>query len=109
MTSDATPPRLARRLLARALPADVRDHIEGDLLEVDGRRRARDGASRARRWYWSQAVVFAGRFLIERLRSDSGHQQVAASTPRRRGPLLPSALELRLGGRMLVKHPALTV
>jgi predicted permease len=109
VTSDATPPRLARRLLVRALPADVRDHIEGDLLEVYARRCARDGASRARRWYWSETVAFAGRFLLERLRSENRHPQVAASTSRHRGPLFPSVLELRLGGRMLVKHPALTV
>src|SRR5688500_16561095 len=105
MTFDATPPRLARRLLVRALPADVRDHIEGDLLEVYARRCARDGASRARRWYWSETVAFAGRFLLERLRSGNRHQQVAAPTPRHRDPLIPSVLELRLGGRMLVKHP----
>ena len=109
MTSDATPPRLARRLLMRALPADVRDHIEGDLLEVYAHRCARDGASRARRWYWSETVAFAGRFLLERLRSENRHPEVAAPTSGHRGPLFPSMLDLRLGGRMIVKHPTLTV
>ena len=109
MTVETTPPRLARRLLLRALPADVRDHVEGDLLEVYARRCARDGASRARRWYWAEAVALASRFLVERLRPDDRHAPVAASGPRRRGPLFLSMLDLRLGGRMLVKHPALTV
>jgi putative ABC transport system permease protein len=43
-------------MLWRALPADEREFIVGDLDEEYARHRAPHGARRARRWYWSQAV-----------------------------------------------------
>ena len=97
MTRPIQPPRLARRLLARALPDDAREHIEGDLLELYGERCARDGRARARRWYWREAGAFSARFLVERLR-DRFHVRV-----------VPSALDVRLAMRVLVKYPGLTV
>ncbi|MEX2271422.1 MAG: ADOP family duplicated permease [Vicinamibacterales bacterium] len=59
------PPRLARRLLTRALPIDVREHIAAELDEVYQRRSAQVGVSRARLWYWREALSFAGRFTVE--------------------------------------------
>lgn len=59
-------PRLARRLLEWALPADQRDDIVGDLDEVYRRRRREQGPMRARAWYARQAVAFALRFALQR-------------------------------------------
>lgn len=91
MTPHPEPPRLARWLLERALPADVRDDVAGDLDEVFWRRCEADGPRRARRWYWAEAVSFSGRFLRERFRerSQQPHGKALGATEpqpeRRRG------------------------
>jgi len=57
VVSGATPPRLARRLLARRLAERNREEIIGDLDEEYRRHvRPERGAIRARWWYWRQAV-----------------------------------------------------
>ncbi len=93
----ASPPGLFRRLLERALPHEVRDGIVGDLDEVYRARRGRGGAVRTGLWYAGQALAIAIRFAPERL-----------------GEILSSlrssiGLDLKLGLRMLVKHPMLTL
>ncbi|MGH7481951.1 MAG: ABC transporter permease [Longimicrobiales bacterium] len=97
------PPRLARRLLERALPADSRDDIAGDVEEVFRLRRQEHGAARARLWYWRQAISFAVRFTWERLRE--------RRRPDRRGLIAArvSWLDIKLGLRMLVKYPGLAL
>jgi putative ABC transport system permease protein len=47
------PPRLGLRILGRFLPAEVREEIEGDLLEEYERRR------RSRLWFWGQVLSVA--------------------------------------------------
>lgn len=59
------PPRFARRLLTRALPVDVREHIAVELDEVYQRRCAQIGIARARFWYWREVLSFSGRFAVE--------------------------------------------
>ncbi len=108
MTPAAEPPRLARRLLARALPEDAREYVDGDLHEVYARRCARDGVPRARLWYWVEALSFAARFLFERLVVERLRSRVS-SAGSRRGGIAPSVLDVRLALRMLVKHPALSI
>lgn len=112
-----TSPRLARRLLEHALPVDAREDIAGDLEEVFRRRCDSNGVGRARLWYWQEAISFAGRFLCERLleRSRSIREPTRTNTPgpnvRRVGvmPAVISWLDVKLGLRMLVKYPALTL
>ncbi len=92
------PPRLARRLLHAALPADVRDDVAGDVEEVFADRCRERGPFRAKVWFWGQTLSLATRFAVERVRD----------------ALLPSGsasfgLDLRLGLRMLVKYPMLTL
>lgn len=89
------PPRLARRLLERALPRDVRDAVTGDLAEVFARDCRARGVSLARLRYWRKTLSFSGRFLLERARE-------------RARPRL-SWMDVKLGFRMLVKHPGLTL
>jgi putative ABC transport system permease protein len=60
------PPTLATRWLERRLHPDERDELIGDLQEQFERRVAVDGPSRARRWYWQQAVGLAWGFARER-------------------------------------------
>jgi predicted permease len=93
----ASPPAVLRRLLERALPAEVRDGIVGDLDEVYRVRRSRGGAGRAGLWYASQVLAISARFALERI-----------------GDVVPFkatslGLDLKLGLRMLVKYPMLTL
>lgn len=84
MTNAPPPPKLARRLLALALPADARDHITEDLDEVYARTCQRDGITKARRWYWREAVAFSGGFVVERLR-----ERATGNSPLK-GPTTPA-------------------
>ena len=110
-------PRFARRLLMFVLPPDVRRSVCGDVEELYHRRCASHGRWRARMWYRWQVVPFALRFLWERLRERSDDREArragagAASPVRRRDPgrSTVSLLDVKLGARMLVKHPGLTV
>src|SRR5215216_2684250 len=97
------PPRLATSLLRRALPEDVRDAVDGDLRELYVRHRsaAGSGAARAQLWYWWATLSLAARFAPVRL-----NEALAYAFARDR---LPSALDFKLGGRMLRKYPGLTL
>jgi len=93
----ASPPGPLRRLLARALPSDVREGIVGDLDELYGARRRQGGATRAALWYAGQVLAISGRFAAERLRDDLAARSSSVG------------LDLKLGLRMLVKYPMLTL
>jgi predicted permease len=121
VTPHSEPPRLARHLLARTLPSDVREHVCGDLEESFHRRRTTPGTLRARFWYRRQAISFSIRFAWERLRERVTPPNRAGTprpttAPRRmhdaRGGWIPaglSMLDVKLGVRMLVKYPGLTL
>ena len=70
MARDIDPPRLAVRLLLRALSTDSRDAALGDLDE-EFREAAvpRLGPTRARMWYWKQAFSLLTAFVLDRPRS----------------------------------------
>ncbi|MDX1494230.1 MAG: ABC transporter permease [Longimicrobiales bacterium] len=93
----ASAPAFLRRLLEAALPDDVRDGIVGDLDEVYARRRERIGRLRARLWYTGQVAAFIVRFGAERIRDAVAGFRSSVG------------LDLKLGLRMLVKYPTLTV
>jgi putative ABC transport system permease protein len=93
------PPRFARAWLRRALPLDVREHIAGDLEERFMRDVGSAGPSAARWRYRRAAASFSFRFALERLRESL--RSIAG--------VRLSALDLRLGVRMLVRYPLLTV
>ncbi|MEQ8330288.1 MAG: ABC transporter permease [Longimicrobiales bacterium] len=93
----ARPPTAFRRLLERSLPDDVRDGIVGDLEEVYRRRREAKGAVRAGFWYAGQAVAIAARFSAEGVRDMLSTRGASVG------------LDLKLGLRMLVKYPMLTL
>jgi predicted permease len=90
-------PAFLRRLLERSLPAEVRDGIVGDLDEVYAARRGRRGPARAGFWYAGQVLAISARFAAERLRDGSSSWAFSVG------------LDLRLGLRMLVKYPMLTL
>lgn len=97
--SGARPPRLARAWLRRALPVDVRDDILGDLEERFVRDAGSAGGNVARWRYRRAALTFSIRFLFERLRDAVGAV----------GRIRLSLLDFRIGGRMLVRYPLLTI
>jgi len=106
--SRAEPPRIPRWLLARALPEDAREPVDGDLLEVFSRRCAQHGITKARLWYWAEVASFSVRFLLERLR-DRGRRRGGTPSQRRSQRLvMPSAVDFRLAVRMLAKYPVLS-
>ncbi|MGH9160227.1 MAG: ADOP family duplicated permease [Vicinamibacteraceae bacterium] len=59
MAPRLAPPFIARRLLARALPRDIRDEVLGD-LEQQFHGRTVGGTL----WYWKQALGYALRFTL---------------------------------------------
>ena len=91
------PPALAERLLARTLHPDEREELLGDLQEQFDRRVVADGAVRARRWYWRQAIGLAWGFARDR------RDVVSTSHERRRGRWAASnvALDARDAWRSL--------
>src|SRR5687767_5479012 len=94
------PPAVARWMLERALPGDVREDVSGDLEENFRRRRRRSGALRSRLWYWAQALSFSTHFFVERLRER--HRQTDMS-------IGFSWMDFKLGFRMLTRYPGLTL
>ena len=115
MSGTGRPPRLARRLILWALPEDRRDDITGDLDELFQSRSLRRSLARAHLWYWGEALIFSGRFLAERFREGSRRCAASDGPARfgvanvRRFSLGISLLDLKLGVRMLVKYPGLTL
>ena len=99
------PPRRAMQLLDWALPDDAREHITGDLEELYRRQFIAHGEAHARRWYWRQSLSFAARFSWERLRA----RRSAGDAGPARASSRPSWIDVKLGVRMLAKHPALTL
>lgn len=93
------PPRLITTLLVWCLPADVREEVTGDLDERYQRDRASRGVRAARWRYRRTALAFCSRFLIERVRDRAAFPAGAGI----------SLFDLRLGTRMLVRNPVLTV
>jgi hypothetical protein len=96
-----TPPRLARALLRHAVPVEARDAVDGDLHELYVARRAASGAIASATWYWLETLSFAMRFSLDRV--------ARAVRNLFGGDATPSALDLRLGARMLAKSPGLTL
>jgi predicted permease len=100
VTPRATPPPVARWLLHRALPGDVREPVTGDLDEVFERDCRTHGPRSARRRYWRQTMSFSLHFVVERWRDR-----------RRGGPMRMgfSWLDFKLGLRMLFRYPMITI
>jgi putative ABC transport system permease protein len=94
-----TPPRLAVRLLARLVSADLREALLGD-LEEEYRTRILPARGRraARRWFWRQTLAALPLARLARPRS---------LTPTRTGDgiVLAFASELRLAARRLARAP----
>ena len=92
----------------RFVPREDRGAVESDMDELFERRVARKGAWSARVWYSRQAVSYATRFLFERVRPEVRH--VHFDDPGR--SQMKSAfswLDFKLGARMLVKYPGLSL
>ena len=100
------PPRLAEAILRRLLPEADRGPILGDLAEEFAERGLGDGEKAARRWYWHQLVRSALPALRRRLRPSRASERKLGTRASR---LSVSWLDVKLGLRILVKHPGVTV
>jgi putative ABC transport system permease protein len=109
MSTGARPPRSARALIERALPAELRDTVCADLDEMFQRRAARDGLGRARIWYTKQALAFAARFAWERVRGRERRRDSERAFQSNDSRIRVSLLDWKLGFRMLVKYPGLSL
>ncbi len=97
------PPRVAERLLAFLLPQRDRDPIVGDLAEEFAARA--ETSERAARWWYRRHVV---RSMIPALRR-RGRRPAANPVGRLVARAGSVGLDVKLGVRMLVKYPGLTV
>ena len=73
------PPRRWEALLDRVLPAGDRDELRREIAELYRRRREREGARRARRWYRRQVLAFTARVPGEatrELRNGTGERMM---------------------------------
>jgi predicted permease len=106
------PPRFAEALLHALLPGRDRAPILGDLAEDFGRRAELDGDRAARRWYRRQVIKSLVPAVRRRFRNEkakrSQRERGEVRTMGRRGFGI-SWLDVKLGGRMLAKHPVITV
>lgn len=101
MSEVPAPPRLLRAVLRLALPGDVREDVDGDLHELYVARHADRGAVAAAAWYGVETCSFAARFALGRF------GRAVRRVPR--GVAIPSALDLRLGARLLAREPGLAL
>ena len=131
MSDRILPPRLAVRLLERRLPSEIADALCGDLEEEYRQRRTR-GVSRlsADVWFWRHALTLrsgALRRAAKKLRvtrpsrerdrvgaAGRGRDRMGGGPPRGGGGLKNgirglSWLDVKLGLRMLIKQPGLTL
>ncbi len=101
MNTIPRPPRLARALLRLAAPEEERDIIDGDLHELYVERRIASGGVTAATWYWLEVLSCGIRFMVHRI----------ARTIRglAGGNATPSALDFKLGARILAKSPGLSL
>jgi predicted permease len=96
-----SPPKLARRILRAFVPSDTRESVDGDLSELHAAKVAAHGRTYAAAWYWKETVLFAARFMVDRVR-----RAASALVSMREAA---SSLDVRLSARLLIKHPGLTL
>ncbi len=131
---ECAPPRVAAALLSRCLPpGPVRETVMGDLREIyeemvtgsattgtpAGRSSpasvARAGRGRAARWYWNQAVLVGGRYLVSRIVRRRLYRGIAAPGGRPEGRRTqdrrPSGIghDVRFAFRVLRRSPGFAV
>jgi putative ABC transport system permease protein len=103
MRRDATPPRLAYRLLTAVCPPSVADEVIGDLHEEFIARAARRGRAAAGAWYTAHAVRLAARWLATR----TGPPRIHDPHPRPPGDAIMRSLiaDAHHAVRLLTKRP----
>ena len=101
-------PRLAVRLLAWRLPDEIADAVCGDLEQEHAERVERRGRLRADAWFWTQALTVRGGALR---RAAHRVRAVRPSSVGTRGSVGAgvSWLDVKLGLRMVRKHPVMTL
>ena len=103
-------PRLARWILARALPADEREFVVGDLEETfDAALRAGRNPRAMRRWYWRATIGAIASFAVHDPHDEPLRSTVADARPQG-DPLMKNLFrDARHGFRILLRRPAFTL
>lgn len=99
--SGPRPPTLSRRLLEWAAARLETPDLAADAAELFAQRVRDEGEAAARRWYRIQARASLGRLLLALVD--------ALRVARRPAWIAGLALDAKLGGRMLVKYPGVTL
>jgi hypothetical protein len=108
MTDRPAPPRLATRILATRLPSDLFEAIAGDLEEEFVEQHGARGSARAALWYWREVLGFVVTRHDFAQRGADGRGAEAAGLASV-AQLRFSWLDVKLGLRMLPKHPMLNL
>jgi putative ABC transport system permease protein len=112
MTRPSTPPPLAERVLAAAVPdAQWRESILGDLREEFSALHARHGSMAARKWYWRQALTIGGRAVAARARGTSMRREswtASVDVPDSAGWTAGLSRDVKYAWRSLLRRPGTT-
>jgi putative ABC transport system permease protein len=103
------PPWLARSVLGALLPSEVREEMEGDLLEGFREKALREGNRNAKVWYWRQVLAtrpWALRSALNSKRASSNHHPSKMSAMNQYRFGLPgSFVDLKCAFRSFLRSP----
>jgi predicted permease len=109
MSERRRPPRLAIKLLEWRLPPEVAEAIAGDLAQAHAERVERRGRLAADLWIWAQALTIrAGALQRAAKRVRAAHPSDVGARHANGVRSSISWLDVKLGLRMLRKHPVMT-
>ena len=106
---DPFPPRAARAVLRLLVPVELRDEIEGDLLEVYREKLAQAGRWKAGLWFWKQVASirpWAMRSALKHKQTVSRQQQPKVGSMRSSSPWFFGVFtDLRYATRSFFRSP----
>jgi predicted permease len=108
MSGPSSPPRIARGIMLGCAARSLRESVDADTRELYERRVNRTGVWRARMWYRRVAATGAIRFLFDRVRPEATHVHFDNAG---KGTMMSTVswLDFKLGARMLLKYPGLSL
>ena len=101
-------PRLATALLSASLPRDAAAEVLGDLEEAFHAQARLVGKTRARAWYWGEALRFVVRLLFTKVTRVGLYQVHLTPTKHKASSMSTFVQDLRYALRTLMREPGFT-